>query len=304
LYQLKRFADNSTLDIRTLGPGGVADAASHDKFCAETHSTSGIGNGYPPRAECVVWQIYDQTGNGNHMLPATPAINDPAYDNPVNATRHPITVGGKKAYGAYFETGMGYRAQNTTKVARGNDPETVYMVTSGTHVNTGCCFDYGNSENDCTNPHAYCDGCMEAVYFGTGYGGGGKGPWVGADMENGIYGGPYVNDSFLSSDFVTAMIKGGTNSFATKAADATTGNLRLMHDGPRPKGYQPMRKTGAIILGVGGDNAMRVKHSPGGVYIPGMSIGTFYEGLLTVGYSTDAADAAVQADIVAAGYGK
>ena len=24
---------------------------------------------------------------------------------------------------------------------------------------------------------------MEAVYFGTGYGGGGKGPWIGADLE-------------------------------------------------------------------------------------------------------------------------
>lgn len=41
------------------------------------------------------------------------------------------------------------------------------VVTSGTHVNTGCCFDYGNSENDCTNPKAFCKGCMEAVYFGS-----------------------------------------------------------------------------------------------------------------------------------------
>ena len=36
----------------------------------------------------------------------------------------------------------------------------------------------GNSENDCDNAAAFCDGCMEAVYFGSGYGGGGKGPWV------------------------------------------------------------------------------------------------------------------------------
>ena len=47
---------------------------------------------------------------------------------------------------------------------------------------------------------------MEAVYFGSGYGGGGKGPWVGADMENGIYGGAYVDDRALRSAFVTAMI--------------------------------------------------------------------------------------------------
>ena len=35
------------------------------------------------------------------------------------------------------------------------------------------------------------DGTMEAVYFGSGYAphgkGAGKGPWIGADMENGIY---------------------------------------------------------------------------------------------------------------------
>ena len=94
---------------------------------------------YPPRAECVILKIYDQTGNGNHMLPATPAINNPAYDNPVNATRHPISVGGHAVFGAYFESGMGYRAQNTTRVARGNDAETLYMVTSGTHYNAGEC---------------------------------------------------------------------------------------------------------------------------------------------------------------------
>ena len=79
---------------------------------------------------------------------------------------------------------------------------------AGTHTNNMCCFDYGNSENDCTNHKSYVDGGMEAVYFGSGYGGGGKGPWVGADMENGIYGGKYVADPALLSPFVTAMIKG------------------------------------------------------------------------------------------------
>ena len=47
-----------------------------------------------------------------------------------------------------------------------------------------------------------------------------------------------------------------------------------------------MHKTGAIILGVGGDNArlrggMANARSEAGV--PGLSIGTFYEGVLTVG---------------------
>eukprot|EP00038_Savillea_parva_P017214 m.227498 g.227498 ORF g.227498 m.227498 type:complete len:211 (+) comp36917_c0_seq1:110-742(+) len=209
---------------------------------------------------------------------------------------------------------MGYRAQNTSGVARGNDPETIYMVTSGTHINGACCFDYGNSENDCDNRSAYCDGCMEAVYMGSGYGGQGKGPWIGADLENGIYGGPFVNDTFLRSDFVTAMVKGGTNGFAVKGGNASAGTLTTLFDGPRPNGYQPMHKTGAIILGVGGDNmrAANAKNMPSvggalsrrvGVGIPALSIGTFYEGVMTRGYSTDAADDAIQADIVAAGYG-
>ena len=105
------------------------------------------------------------------------------------------------------------------------------------------------------------------------------------------------------------MVKGGTNSFATKAGDATAGGLRTFFDGPRPHGYQPMHKAGAIILGAGGDNAARrgVPPLPGdkvGGGVPALSIGTFYEGVLTVGYSSDAADNAVQADIVGLGYGK
>lgn len=38
--------------------------------------------------------------------------------------------------------------------------------------------------------------------------------------------------------------------------------------------------------------------------IPTTAIGIFYEGAVTQGYSTDAADAALQMDVVAAGYGQ
>jgi hypothetical protein len=57
----------------------------------------------------------------------------------VVADRFPITISGQKVYAAYFTGGNGYRVDNTTGVARGNDPETIYMVTSGQHVNGGCC---------------------------------------------------------------------------------------------------------------------------------------------------------------------
>jgi len=115
-----------------------------------------------------------------------------------------------------------------------------------------------------------------------------------ADLENGLWAGSEkVNPNNLpqTSEFVTAMVKGGINGFALKAGNAASGTLSTMWDGPRPAGYQPMRKQGAILLGIGGDNSDR-------------AIGLFYEGVMTSGFSSDAADDAVQADIVAAGYGK
>ena len=37
---------------------------------------------------------------------------------------------------------------------------------------------------------------------------------------------------------------------------AAAGSLTTLHDGPRPsKSYTPMKKQGAIILGIGGDNS-------------------------------------------------
>ena len=43
--------------------------------------------------------------------------------------------------------------------------------------------------------------------------------------------------------------------FALKGADSTTGPLKTLYDGVRPRGYQPMKKQGSIILGIGGDNS-------------------------------------------------
>ena len=31
--------------------------------------------------------------------------------------------------------------------------------------------------------------------------------------------------------------------------------LKTLYDGPRPSHYQPMKKQGSIILGIGGDNS-------------------------------------------------
>ena len=89
--------------------------------------------------------------------------------------------------------GYGYHVDRTDGIATGNDPESMYAVMSGTHNNGRCCFDYGNSENSATaNNKSLGAGTMEAIYFGNAHwqgnsGDGETGPWVGADLECGMY---------------------------------------------------------------------------------------------------------------------
>ena len=62
-------------------------------------------------------------------------------DRPVNATRGRVVVGGHPAYSAVFEGSQGYRLDDTSGVATGDEPESLYMVVSGTHYNNKCCFE-------------------------------------------------------------------------------------------------------------------------------------------------------------------
>lgn len=284
LYQVSRGSDGATTDIKPLSPGGVANAAAQDKFCAST--------------TCLITILYDQSGRGNHLTQAPPGgfkgpdVN--GYDNLASAIGAPVTLNGQKAYGVFIPPGTGYRNNKMNGSATGNQPEGVYAVLDGTHYNNQCCFDYGNAEvssTDTGNAH------MEAIYFGdcTIWGrGDGNGPWVMADLENGLFSGvspKYNPDPSISSRFLNAIVKGSdANKWAIRGGDAASGGLSTFFSGPRPNGYNPMRKEGAMILGIGGDNS----HS---------AQGTFYEGCMTIGYPTDAIEAAVQADIVAAKYG-
>ncbi|MEU0412890.1 alpha-L-arabinofuranosidase B [Streptomyces griseorubiginosus] len=281
LYQVRRASDNTTLNIGLLSAGGYANAAAQDSFCANT--------------SCVITVIYDQSGKGNNLTqaPAGGAAGGP--DNLANAFEAPVTVGGHEAYGVYVAPGTGYRDNNTSGIATGDQPEGMYAIFDGTHFNGGCCFDYGNAETSSTDTG---NGHMEAIYFGNskswGYGGG-NGPWVMADLENGLFSG--VNRTLNSGDptvnnrFLTAMVKGGPNQWAIRGGNAQAGSLSTYYSGVRPNvsGYNPMHKEGAIILGIGGDNSKGAQ-------------GTFYEGVMTSGYPSDATENAVQANITAAGY--
>jgi hypothetical protein len=282
LYQVRRASDSHTLNIGVLSAGGYANAAAQDAFCANT--------------SCVITIIYDQSGRGNNLTqaPAGGAAGGP--DNLANATAAPTTLNGHKAYGVYVSPGTGYRNDHTSGVATGDRPEGEYAVFDGTHYNSGCCFDYGNAEtsnNDTGNGH------MEAIYFGNsnywGYGSG-SGPWIMADLENGLFSGVNqhynANDPTVNHRYLTAVVKGGPNLWSIRGGNAQSGSLSTFYSGPRPNvaGYNPMHKEGAIILGIGGDNSKS-------------SAGTFYEGVLTSGYPSDATENAVQATVTAAGYG-
>jgi len=127
LYAVQRVADSQAKDIGLRTPGGVADSAQQDSFCATS--------------ACIILKIYDQSGNNNHLLIAPQHVGRNGTDKPANATRDRLMLGGFPVYSAFFEGGMGYRQDNTTGVATGDEPETIYMVTSGVHYNNRCCFD-------------------------------------------------------------------------------------------------------------------------------------------------------------------
>jgi hypothetical protein len=278
LYQIKRASDGGTANVGLLSAGGYGNATEQDVFCAHT--------------SCVITELYDQSGKGNNLTIEGPG-GAAGQDVGANAAALPVTVGGFKEYGLYVNGTTGYRVNRTSGIAVNGEAEGMYMVASGTHVNSGCCFDFGNAETnsrdngashmDAVNLTTYCEFSPCS----------GSGPWVEADMENGQYvsgNGSNPNDTTSNSDFVTAVLKNnGQTSFELRGGNAQSGGLSTFWNGSLPSGYAPMHTEGAIVLGTGGDNS-------------NASVGSFFEGVMTSGFPTDAADNAVQANIVAAGY--
>jgi non-reducing end alpha-L-arabinofuranosidase len=280
LYQVKKTTDMTVKDIMPLEPGGFANSADQDAFCGVDH--------------CTISIIYDQSGKGNHLTKSPAGGAKMTPNDEADAKGLPVTFSGHKVYGVKIVPGIGYRNNKPCGTATGDDPETLYMVVDGAVYNGGCCFDYGNME---TSSNDDGEGTMEAVYFGTCkiWGkGGGEGPWLMGDLENGLWAGnssPFLANTPVTSKYVTGMVKGdvaGSNHWVIKVGDAQSGALRVPFDGPRPSlRYNPMRKQGAVGLGTGGDNSSGAK-------------GNWFEGLMTAKFSSAAADEAVQANIVTA----
>jgi hypothetical protein len=287
LYQIrvggsKSGTGGSTTDINATADG-FADGAAQDAACPDTET-------------CFISKIYDQSGKGNDLTVAPAGGAKKTPDNEANAKALPVTIAGHSLYGVKVTPGIGYRDNTPNGTATGDGPQTVYMIVNGDFYNTGCCFDYGNAEiNSLDNG----EGTMEAVYFGNctfWNKGAGDGPWVMGDLENGLWAGdtsPYEANTPVTYKFVTGMVKGDSKSatwpnghWAIKVGNAQSGPLATPFDGKRPSDrYNPMRKEGAILLGTGGDNSNADQ-------------GNWYEGLMTTHYSSNAADDAVQANIV------
>ncbi len=288
LYQVKR-ADGMTQDISVLTPGGFADSAEQDTFC----------NG----SSCTIWRVHDQTGNGNFLEAQTPESSVGGYmgQTAADAEAELVSVGGHAVYSLFTRPKQAYwNNGSNTGMPLGAEPQGIYMVTSGTHFNGGCCYDYGNGQID-RNYHG--GPTIDAVYFGNNTiwdTGAGDGPWVMADMEDGLISwgprGKNPNSPSLPFPFVTAMEKNnGTTQFALKGGDATQATLTVIWDGSLPSGKSPMQKEGAVILGASGDCCYSNNNA---------SEGTFYEGAIVAGYPSDETDQAIQQNVVEAGYGQ
>jgi hypothetical protein len=306
LYQVRRLPDSATKDIGVLTQGGFVNAAVQDSFL----------NG----KQGVILKVYDQSPQHNDVTPSPPGGFMPNGGNPSSATLGKAYVSGHKVFGLYFTNSyastppadqkeIGYRNNNCKGLATGDQAEAMYMVVDGKRYTTDCCMNYGNAE---TTPVDKGAGTMECVNFSnnTSWGGTGQGngPWVMADLENGIFKadkGGFGDNSKLSfpqsksiiADFATCILKGPSgNHFTLKGGDAQKGCLTTMWDSIRPNKdtwglfYSPKKLEGAIIIGTGGDNGN------GGT-------GTFFEGAITIGNPPGWVDDSIQANIVAAGYG-
>jgi hypothetical protein len=288
MYQVQRASDEQTSDIYPVAVGGLADAAAQNSFCAGT--------------TCTITKLYDESPDWDDLTVSQGGGAAHSPDHPAYAAALPVQLGTQGVWGLDVTPGVGYRDNGAQLTATQGEPEGMYMVASGTNVNSGCCFDFGNAETDANDNSA---GHMDAVnlsttcfFQGTQGPCTGSGPWVEADLEDGLFqGGNGTNTANTGngSNFVTAMLNNnGQNTYQIEGGDATSGALTAYWSGSLPTirtsgTYIPMQQEGAVILGTGGDNS-------------NSDVGSFFEGAMTIGYPSPITDFNIQQNIVQADY--
>jgi hypothetical protein len=293
LYQVQRASDSTFLNVGLESTGGVVNVAPENTFCAGT--------------TCTITELYDQSSNANNM-PISPGTScsgcsggnagpgPGGMDVGAPAEALPIYIGGQPAYGIDFNKfGVGYRDDSARNLPTGSQSDGLYAVTSSNLTDSQCCNDFGQGE---TNDSDDGNATMNAIYYGTDCWTGnctGPGPWVGADIENGMYFSNTGNDPAAypseSGAFVSAWEEeNGSTNMTLQYANAQSGGLIQTYSGALPSGgYNPMKIQSSIEMGTGGDNT-------------GDGEGQFFEAADVSGFPSQATQAAVQANIVAAGY--
>ncbi|MEJ7648139.1 MAG: arabinofuranosidase catalytic domain-containing protein [Nakamurella sp.] len=278
LYRVTRSSDGAASNIGVLATGGYANAAAQDSFCAGT--------------VCTITTIYDQSPQHNDLTIAGVGAAGSA-DRGARADDLPVTVEGHKAYGVLVTPRVGYRRASGTGMATGSQPESIYAVMSGSLASNACCFDFGNVE---TVPVDHGPGTMDALIVSTFCGSppcSGTGPWIQADLEDGVFmgnGSSNPNAVSQGSPFITAVLRNnGVNTYALNGGNATASTLTSLYSGGFPPGYGPMNLEGGITLGAGGDNSNAAP-------------GAFFEGAITAGYASNTTIANLQTNIASVTY--
>ena len=261
-FQLYRIGDRRTLEVGFL-PDGQVDTSPIRAFATST----------------VRWSIiYDQMG--------TPSLgnNLPVLDVPGpfgDLTYQEVTLGNGKRVPIINGNAAFNNRANTVNMPTGNASTTEYMVVK----NEPAIFPYlvggyGNVEAtiaDTGNGHMF-----ELAFTQSGETvGSGAGPWIGADLENGVW---LYGPSYTAAR-VTGLIKWNGSQWTVRSAPSTASSFTTIH-GPTslpPRYGSQLHMEGGLALGVGGD----------------MSAGMirFFEGAIIKGATDDATDDAVQANI-------
>jgi non-reducing end alpha-L-arabinofuranosidase len=292
LYQVRR-ADGQTMNIGAANPG-----ADQDAFLGTSAGT--------------ISRLYDQSGRGNDMTVAKKGSytgTASQNDNECNAKGKSIMINGKKAYAVYIDPVQGYRNRQEgyagypasaglgNGIPTGNQPQGTYAVEDGSRSNVGnaCCFNFGTAS---TNNAAGGRGQMNALFFGictywnTGVA---PGPWFMIDVEAGVYSGGTPNTSLPSSrfDYAFGLTKNNSGNATIRVANSsaiyngTPSLVNALNANPPPFTWNV---PGGITLGIGGDNS-------------NSSNGTWYEGCIVNGRPSDATDALILQNVLAARYG-
>lgn len=254
LFQLQRASDNTTANISAL-PNGLYNAATVASFCAGTN--------------CYISEIYDQTGNSNHLPQTAVASMAPWMLYPTNGLPVVWTSGNA----AYYRN-----RSSTSNIPTGASAASGYYVRA-TDMFSSCCGDYGRMESPFGAPST--PGAMFANAWDNWTGNTISGALgVGVDLEASV---PTASLSTVPAViFEMAKYAPSTNTVVVSSWNALNGaNIPALRTIPSAT---PVVESG-LSLGEGGDGSAASSE--------------FFEGAVINGTVTDSANAALAANISA-----